>query len=352
MAFSAAPQQKNLTPFSVEPAFLADEGGQSLFVPIIKGTFRIDGTSSLAVAEEQLPVDLAGTHWGHPDKSSYRFEPECVFVKPATDVVLNGHAYPSERGATHTLAGLRVGKLQKTVRVFGDRFWIKSLTGNAQMTEPTPFERMPLIYERAFGGWDRSDPDPSRHRCEPRNPVGVGFGARWSDSQEPPRVPNIEDPQELIRSWTDTPRPAGFGFLGPQWEPRAAFAGTYDERWFAQRMPLLPEDFDRRFFNGASPGLIAPGYLRGDEQVTVLNASPRGRLDFKLPGVAPPMVKVALRDGQNSELSTQLDTVVIDTDAHVVIMIWRAHLMVREVPRDVLAFTVESENVAPPFKLS
>ncbi len=34
---------------------------------------------------------------------------------------------------------------------------------------------MTLIYERAFGGWDKADNDEANWRYEPRNPVGVGF---------------------------------------------------------------------------------------------------------------------------------------------------------------------------------
>ena len=36
-------------------------------------------------------VSLAGQLWGEPGKSSYKYEPECAFIKPATDVVLIGH---------------------------------------------------------------------------------------------------------------------------------------------------------------------------------------------------------------------------------------------------------------------
>jgi hypothetical protein len=62
-----------------------------------------------------------------------------------------------------------------------------------------------------------------------------------------------------------TTRAAGFGFISPHWQPRAGLAGTYDASWQASRAPLLPVDFDRRHLNAVSPGLVAPGYLRGGE---------------------------------------------------------------------------------------
>src|SRR5262249_18692062 len=154
------------------------------------------------------------------------------------------------------------------------------------VSRPQPFDRIPLAYERAFGGWDRRHPVPDRHRVEARNPVGTGFRDSAFESDDEVRLPNLEDPERPFQAYGDCPAPAGFGFVSPNWAPRSQFAGTYDERWASARSPLLPEDFDRRFFNAASPGLITPGYLRGDERVIVLNASPERRLEFELPGIA------------------------------------------------------------------
>jgi hypothetical protein len=344
MVFSAAPDFTNRTPFVFEAAFMTDEEGAPLFVPIVKATFVIAVDGSLQLAEEQQPVKLAGEHWGDPAVSSYRYEPECAFVKPATDVVMIGHAHAPRVGTTEVLAGIRVGGLQKVVRVTGDRYWARRSVGGIAMSAPQPFERIPLIYERAFGGWDRLDDDTSQHAFEARNPVGVGFRRRWHEAETTVPVPNIEDPAHPLRSFEDRPAPAGLGFVSPHWLPRAPLAGTYDETWLRERSPLLARDFDRRYFNAASSGLIAPAYLNGDEAVTVANASPRGQLHFRLPGIAPPSVETTLRDGREEKLATNLDTVIIDTDAHQLVLIWRAHLVVREAPRDVLSVRVETER--------
>ncbi len=342
------PDLDNPTPLAFEPAFLADEEGRAVFVPILKGTWRIEDGARLELAEKQVPVNLAGEHWGNPDTSSYKFEPECVFVKPATDAVLIGHAWPAERGAAEVSVGFRVGPVQKIVRVVGDRFWVKGSGGGPAMTAPRPFERMPLTWERAFGGWDRGDPDPNKHSFEPRNPVGTGFRLRWWEAEKAVRLPNLEDPQQPIRDFADRPPPAGFGFTSPNWQPRAALAGTYDEAWMKARMPLLAKDFDRRFFNAAAPGLIAAGHLRGNEPVMVVNASPRGRLAFSLPGLPPPRVEVELRGRRQETLPLALDTVVVDTDEEIVVLTWRAHLAVRNVPADVAAIRVVVEGLPPP----
>ena len=336
------PQVENKTRFEFEPIFLADEEGRPILVPVIKGTYEIQGGTRLSLAEVQVPVNFGGEYWGDPDNSSYKYEPEVAFVKTATDVVLVGNAHAPKEGATLVNVGARVGSIHKVVRVVGDRFLV-SRSGKVSIYGPQAFEKIPLVYERAFGGWDRSHPNPDKHTFEPRNPVGVGFGYSNGNTDEPVPLPNIEDPQMPWKGWGDRPPPAGFGFISPNWQPRASFAGTYDKKWDETRKPLLPTDFDRQFFNAASPGLIAPGYFRGDEPVVIVNASPSGRLSFNLPGVPPPSCKVKLRGGKKEVLQTQLDTVIINTDENLVFLLWRANMEVRNGPQDVLAIEIDTK---------
>src|SRR5262245_48631418 len=83
---------ENRTPFVVLPLFVADEDGRPLVVTVVRATFRIDAARGLTLADEQMPVQTAGVWWGEPDESSLRFEPETALSKPATDVVMLGHA--------------------------------------------------------------------------------------------------------------------------------------------------------------------------------------------------------------------------------------------------------------------
>ncbi|HSN97582.1 MAG TPA: DUF2169 domain-containing protein, partial [Candidatus Nanopelagicales bacterium] len=287
---------------------------------------------------------LTGALWGKDAAvSSYRIEPAFAFFKPATDVVLLGHAHA--RHATEAQVVFRVGPVGKALRVVGDRSWVRS-AGAVAPTRPLPFDRMPLTYERAFGGWDRSDPDPTKHTFEPRNPVGVGFRAPHARFEEGVQLPNLEDPTDPLQRWGQVVTPVGVGFTSPNWQPRASFAGTYDEAWSKERMPLLPRDFDRRFFNAASPGLVAPGYLRGDEPVLVEGASAQGRLSFRLPGLKAPRCRASLVGREDAEVELKLDTVIVDTDEDRVVMQYRGHVVLRDGPHDVRGVVVE-EEVAP-----
>jgi len=46
-----------------------------------------------------------------------------------------------------------------------------------------------------------------------------------------------------------------FGPIGRHCKPRVQLAGTYDDSWTEDRMPLLPDDFQERFHNAAPVGL-------------------------------------------------------------------------------------------------
>jgi hypothetical protein len=333
------PAIENNTPFVFEPLFLADEAGRPLVVVIVKATYCIQAGMQLSLADNQVPVNVGGEHWGDPEKSSYKYEPETAFIKPATDIILIGHAHPPKPRVTEIDVSLSVGPIKKVVRVVGDRYWVKRF-GLISKTKPAPFACMPLIYERAFGGWDRSHPNPDRHSFEPRNPVGTGFRAKRGQFEEGIRLPNLEDPRRPLKRYRDEPPPVGFGFISPHWQPRAALAGTYDEAWTKQRMPLLPTDFDRKFFNAAPQDQIAPGCLKGDESVVVLNASPSGRISFNLPGVPPPQCRVELQGGPDQHLQTQLDTVIINTDENLLFLIWRTNLVLRSGPQDIVSIEI------------
>ncbi|HYD41573.1 MAG TPA: DUF2169 domain-containing protein [Anaeromyxobacter sp.] len=331
------PAVENATPFAFEPVFVADEEGRPLLVPLVKATYDIAATG-LTLAEEQQPPLFEGEPNGDPEVASWRYEPEGTLPKPATDVVLVGSAVAPRAGTTELMVALQVGPLRKGVRVLGDRVFFRSV-GGVGMSRPAAFEEIPLQWERAFGGWDRSHPDERKHTFEPRNPVGVGYRASSDGYEDGLPCPNLEDPARPFRGWGDRPPPAGFGFTSPNWEPRVQYAGTYDERWQKERAPLLPRDFDRRFLSAASPGLVAAGYLRGDEPVVVSGVAAEGGYAFRLPGVEAPRVGVQVLGAKDALVQTRLDTLVVDTDERKVFLFWRGELALRD-PTGVTGFQV------------
>ncbi|MBS1816321.1 MAG: DUF2169 domain-containing protein [Acidobacteria bacterium] len=338
----AHPDVDNRTPFAFAPLFLTDEEARPVVVGLVKATFDFDSAGTVRRSPQQDPVNLAGTPATDAPVPSMRFEPEAVPCKLATDVVLVGHAAPPGGGATQVDVGIKVGPVRKLARVFGTRFWVWTpqgviLTRTAALAEPVP-----LTWENAFGGLDVINSTPDRMLMEVRNPVGTGFGKPLRADGDRLRLPNIEDPTNLIQAYGTAVPPCGFGFTSPNWQPRAAFGGTYDEQWTATRKPLLPLDFDRRFFSAAAPGLVAPGFLRGDEDVVILNTTAGARVDFALPRVPPPLVRVVLRGGRDGVLRSALDTVVVDADRQKVVLLWRT-ASVPGSPHDVTALAVAAE---------
>ena len=86
-------------------------------------------------------------------------------------------------------------------------------------------------------------------------------------------------------------------------------------------MPLLPVDFDYRFFNGAAPGLTLAHHLQGGEVVSAVNLTEHGMERFEIPKVSVQFHARAKR--QKLELPGLLDTAVLDFDRRRMILVWR-----------------------------
>ncbi len=313
-------QFKNTTPFQGTIYLIPDAEGIDTIFAVVKATLVLG--ERLSIAEKQLPVTLADEYHGEPGKTSIKNPSNVSLTKPATDVLLLGTAYaPRGHPTTQMDVSLTAGPLRKTVRVLGDRVWERRAVV-ASISSPAPFETMPLVWERAFGGMDHKG---TELRAEVRNPVGTGYHAKDGDKPiDGLRLPNLEDPADLVTSVKLHPPPACFAPICGHWEPRLSYAGTYDARWQQERAPYLPKDFDPRFFQLAPPGLAAPGYLQAAEWIQVQGATPSGLLRFQLP---PARIEVTfVLDGAPQPVPANLDTVLIEPDENRVVLVWRAAL--------------------------
>jgi hypothetical protein len=315
-------QLVNQTPFAAGQVVVLDRDGAERLVVAVKTGYVIAEDGALAVAEEQDPLGTADVFHGEPDLSSIRWEAELGPEKPAIDVVLLGSAHPARPGARRVDVQFTVGPVSKRARVFGDRRWERHL-GLARLSEPEPFAAIPLTYENAYGGTDRSAKDPRHHAFEARNPVGRGFRAKrtdlpWLDTL----APNVEDPDDPISRPGNRVPPTGFSFLGRHWQPRVAYVGTYDQAWLDERMPLLPLDFDDRFHNAAPPDLVvAAGGLAAGAPVEVVGCTPNGRLAFRLPAERP-LATAEFTDGE-APVELRLETVAVDTNRMRLHLLWK-----------------------------
>jgi hypothetical protein len=274
----------NDSSFAIETIPCMGPEGKPVLTIIIKGTFDIISEQPGQVASEQIPVAFGDEYYNKKDGGSVKFESDVAPFKPRTDIVLVGRAHAPKGALVGALdVFLRVGPVKKNIRVYGDRQWqCSSRLLPHSISKPQPFSAMDLVYERAFGGIDKD----GGGFCK-QNLIGCGFFAKKSaKTLDGASLPNLEDPNHLIRSWKDHPRPVGFGFYGRAWMPRRGFLGTYDEKWRKERSPDPPEDFRFDYYNGAHPDLQVDGYLMGNEEVELVYLTPEGTIRFQLPGIS------------------------------------------------------------------
>jgi len=303
--------------------------GRELLVVVVKGTFEIPKNGEAPeLASEQSPLVEADTFTGEPGLSAPVYESDYSPIKRRCDVLLLGSAYaPDGVPATRVSVSLSIGRWLKQFDVVGNRIWISDLFG-ATATEPEPFTVMPISYDAAFGGLDNLNPDPDKHEAHPFNPIGRGFFPKSSGRQIDGRpLPNTEERGKAVNNPGVCYNPMGFGPIGRAWQPRPQYAGTYDQNWIDNVFPFLPADFDERYYQFAPPDQQID-YLRGGEEVALLNLTPEGHTAFKLPRLEVP-VTFYLKNYEEKEAEAVADTLIIEPDLGRFVMVWRASLPLR-----------------------
>ena len=323
---------------------------QDVFCVLVKRTYDI--RSGCAVrAEEDRPLDLVDVYFepGDPEICSVQYENDLSPFKIATDVVVVGHVYaPGGRHSQAFDAAIDVAGKMKTIRVIGDRQCYYNSHAAPSVTDPAPFVKMLMQYERAYGGTDQTS-IPDMLFAYPRNHLGRGFVLKNSPKTvHGLTLPNFEDPSDLLtpdrivlnepENWWRQPMPQGFGWFGRVWYPRCSFVGSVpgfvdpDVIVLEEQLGLVPArqfalarqfklpSFDIRFNNGASPGLALP-HLTGGEQIRLAHFTPEGHFEFHVPQDTP---KLAMDIGLGErELPPVLHTVLIRPDDRQIDLVWR-----------------------------
>ncbi len=310
----------NITPFAAAIAPSQDRDGGDLAVAVLKATFQFTarGEVSPAPPGAQLPVSTAEVPWGDPDGSSLRYASDVSPAKPGTDVAIVGHAYG--RGQKEAKVGFRLGALQKVLVVSGPRVWAARFP--LTVAGPVAFDKVPLLYEQAFGG--AYEEEGKGRLSFQENPVGVGF-SKTVAVRAP--LPAIEYPNARFASVKDRPKPAGFGFIPPGWKQRSCFAGTFDASWEKNRRPLMPADLDERFWNTVPQDQVLKPKLAGGERLVLLNLHPEAEtVTLALPRFAF-SAHFRVKDGE-TVLPMTADTLLIEPDEGRFAVTFRAILPV------------------------
>ncbi|WP_437785817.1 DUF2169 domain-containing protein [Sorangium sp. So ce1097] len=270
------------------------QGAERLTV-IVKATFALvhERCAELAPAADLVRADQPRDGWGSLDEAC-----ETAPYLPSAGVLVRGHAC-APAGETATSLSVRVALfrddrwlLNKVLHVFGDY--------TRAAPSPRPFSRMPIVYERAYGG-----PHVDA------NPAGVGADVV---------LPSIVAPG-------DPTRPAGFGPIARHWAPRRHLLAR--NHALDRPAPELDAGFDFRYFHAAPPDQQIE-LLRGDEWIVLEGLHPQyPLLRSSLPsarGLARLHRAGAGGEDHGQPIDLVADTLTIDADRLLCSVIWRGNV--------------------------
>jgi hypothetical protein len=261
--------------------------------------FTLDTAMTRIDAEEILRAEV---HHNKNPMRSVRATGDLAPFQPLADVVLTGHACAP--------AGTTVDALSVRLVVFREGPQIDKtlyVRGDSQGAETLPFDRIPLMYERAFGGIGWED-----------NPLGVGAGAATSA-----RSPNLLDPAEPKRA-------AGFGPISRGWPLRKRLLGAADRKALDRPIAEIPAGFDWAYYQSAPPDQRT-AYLTGNEWIILDGMNPEhAHIQSYLPAARGYARVYGVADGGSGHLLTlAADTLRIDADALTCSVTWRGSFPVQ-----------------------
>ena len=272
-----------------------DRNGELDCVVSAKATFRHVQDRFLELADEQEPFQWTDQYEDDPHRSSLVRSTDLTPDKPGTDVTFLGNSYaPDARPSKSWIASLQIGPITKSLVAFGKREWRpkvnkskKTILGipkaaetlSWELSNAEPARAVPMSWQLAFGGGLNGKPGSEcseEDEISPVNPLGLGCvpnsDLKSARAVPAPQIVMLED--EAL-DWKKNITPGGFGPIPPWWPQRNRFAGTYDEKWLDTRHPLLPLDFDRRFWNCAPEDQVAIPYLQAGTQYRLMNLHPQ-----------------------------------------------------------------------------
>ncbi|AUX42813.1 uncharacterized protein SOCE26_042470 [Sorangium cellulosum] len=253
---------------------------------IARPTYRVAGGALVGTPDEPWPIS------GEPAATALGKMPgDKPFYMGGIDVLLGGKVRQPGGAARPRLdVELEVGRsFRRRIAVLGDRTWVPGAGGTLVPSEPEPFVSMELDYGRAFGGTCPTDYGLDMPFTP--NPAGRGFYLDAKRALGKP-LPNLEDPNRLLRSFDDTPDPVGLGYYPGEGALRvkAATSAAMPEpsRLAPDRAPevkvghrnILPT-----FFNMGHPGMMieAGGEPRPGDGIRLTHGLRGGDLAFVMP---------------------------------------------------------------------
>ncbi|MFO0551223.1 MAG: DUF2169 domain-containing protein [Polyangiaceae bacterium] len=278
-----------------------------LLTAIVKATFALVPDGPMSIVPPLPLVDEERHHRNNP-VASLTHASDLALLVPRPEVVVVGSACAAP-GQTVTQLSVRLAVqrdsailINKRLDVIGDR----RVRPGAAADPPTPFSKMPIVYERALGGMTNRD-----------NPVGVGLEP---DPDGLMTLPNITGA-------ANTPVPHGLGPIPSAWPIRAKRRGSLS--WTLANLSPdveVPDDFDDGYFQTA-PADQQTADLRSGDLIALVNMHPEhGMLRTTLPaGHAVALAQTAT--GERLSLQLRIDTVHLEPEALRAEIIYRGAIV-------------------------
>ncbi|MEL6888577.1 MAG: DUF2169 domain-containing protein [Pseudomonadota bacterium] len=297
---------KNTTPFAAAKAFERDRDGHEVLCLVVRATLR-PGLDELWIAEdEQLPV-LMVPELGEDEMIA---DADIAPFMPGSEIIVRG-AVDGPLPPEGRIAQVQVGNIRHQLRLWPAQQARK--VKQRVVVEALDDADLTLSWTHSAGG---PLPDDTLH---PDNPVGTGLLPPTED--EPvllPRILGVDDRPDALHPGT---RPVGLGPIHRHWAPRLEAAGTYDAAWEDTRAPLLPHDFDPRFYFSAPPPLQQAQAFRSGEPIVLSGFGPERDMQTRLPSVVITSMTEIGRARVEQRLALQ--RVSVDLDAGTVGLVWQ-----------------------------
>ncbi|MCK6263552.1 DUF2169 domain-containing protein [Vibrio sp. ZSDE26] len=281
----------------IHGCFQRDKEGNEVWVVTVKRGW--DWVENQWVETVETSIADTPVYLDEPGRSAMKIDHDFPILKRNTDVIVYGRArsYAKKPVTYHECRLLVDEHIDKTLTVFGDRKWVEH-SGSLTVTATQPFIDKAIDYSHAFGG-------------DERNRLGKGVGTSIKELTGM-NVPSVFYSKEDWSTSSKAIRVAGFGPLPPFFADRYMHAGTYDENWIENRRPLLPEDFDDRYYQCAPKDQQCNGHLKGGERMMLSGFCHNDTMIFRVPEER--YIAVAAFNKKERSLEMPINTVFIDAE--------------------------------------
>lgn len=281
--------------------FYPPETMPELVYGLVKLSYSIVDNRLLPSKAAPLNHDIRQSETPYPLAPGSDFWP----MRMATDVIVSGAAFaPGGRPVRSQMIRVTVGDDQKLIAVYGDRTVEWPARGQLRFGQPEPFTEIPVVWSNAYGGCDPRVPigvDPmtveTHAKLEldhpgayPRNPFGRGYVV-VDDPVDGLRLPNLEDPQQLLR-------------------PETLITGD-PRRWYLQPLPVCYEPTNFVMFSRYSwLGIEAwyPPPADAPLREIGLNLLPSNWKDLAQLGPGDPLQPLTMQEGPMGMVYPDLQT--------------------------------------------